>query len=198
MRKMTGASSGKFSLREISPQSTIARRETTRNTRDSLPATLKVKLVTLPLRPLALLLRTLLPCPNLSLCTFGQDQWEATLSFGVISQVLRIMERFSEAVEEGAVFAEYEKAENFTAPLAAMLRVNQPMSFWQLFPAVFSRIIRRQGREILGPGKEKLVKDLAFSIMKRMVYKSDYLRQRAVVCLLLLVKVCSPPLLLPL
>lgn len=99
------------------------------------------------------------------------------------------MERFSEAVEEGEVGADYDKAENFTSPLATMLKVNQPISFWQLFPAVFSRIIRRQGREILGPGKERLVKDLAFSIMKRMVYKSDFLRHRAVLCLLLIVKV---------
>ncbi|CAI7849820.1 unnamed protein product [Closterium sp. NIES-53] len=117
--------------------------------------------------------------------------WEATMAGWVSLQVLEVLEQFSDLAAEGAVVTEYDTMDCLTGPISALLSMPQPVSFWEVFVPAFAEMLRLHGRAMLASSKanDARLKDMFGNLLKRLIVKPEFVRKRALLCLLLLLRV---------
>ncbi|CAI7865455.1 unnamed protein product, partial [Closterium sp. NIES-54] len=116
--------------------------------------------------------------------------WEATMAGWVSLQVLEVLEQFSDLAAEGAVVTEYDTMDCLTGPISALLSMPQPVSFWEVFVPAFAEMLRLHGRAMLASSKanDARLKDMFGNLLKRLIVKPEFVRKRALLCLLLLLR----------
>ncbi|CAI5464241.1 unnamed protein product, partial [Closterium sp. Yama58-4] len=190
IRKVTGGavSGGKgstVSLRDVLSRSRIPPKDAMALMRQNLPSSASAKLLT----------------------------WEASVAAWCAVQVLEVVEKFSDMAADGLVATDYQTMDCLTGPLSVMLALPQPMSFWEPFVPAFAEMLRLHGKAMLdGPpssatadiadsgaggaaaakGGDVLLKDLFGSLLRQMAVRPEFIRKRALLCLLLLLRVRTP------
>ncbi|CAI5481012.1 unnamed protein product [Closterium sp. Yama58-4] len=116
--------------------------------------------------------------------------WEATMAGWVSLQVLEVLEQFSDLAAEGAVVTDYDTMDCLTGPISALLSMPQPVSFWEVFVPAFAEMLRLHGRAMLASSKanDARLKDMFGNLLKRLIVKPEFVRKRALLCLLLLLR----------
>ncbi|CAI7792055.1 unnamed protein product [Closterium sp. NIES-53] len=186
IRKVTGGavSGGKgsaVSLRDVLARSRIPPKDAMALMRQNLPPSASAKLLT----------------------------WEASVAAWCAVQVLEVVEKFSDMAADGLVATDYQTMDCLTGPLSVMLALPQPMSFWEPFVPAFAEMLRLHGKAMLdGPpsaaaadtadsgggggaaakGGDVLLKGLFGSLLRQMALRPEFIRKRALLCLLLLLR----------
>ncbi|CAI5983029.1 unnamed protein product [Closterium sp. NIES-64] len=183
IRKVTGGavSGGKgsaVSLRDVLARSRIPPKDAMALMRQNLPPSASGKLLT----------------------------WEASVAAWCAVQVLEVVEKFSDMAADGLVATDYQTMDCLTGPLSVMLALPQPMSFWEPLVPAFAEMLRLHGKAMLdGPpsaaaadtadsagaaakGGDVLLKGLFGSLLKQMALRPEFIRKRALLCLLLLLR----------
>ncbi|CAI5532559.1 unnamed protein product [Closterium sp. Naga37s-1] len=183
IRKVTGSavSGGKgsaVSLRDVLARSRIPPKDAMALMRQNLPPSASGKLLT----------------------------WEASVAAWCAVQVLEVVEKFSDMAADGLVATDYQTMDCLTGPLSVMLALPQPMSFWEPLVPAFAEMLRLHGKAMLdGPpsaaaadtadsagaaakGGDVLLKGLFGSLLKQMALRPEFIRKRALLCLLLLLR----------
>ncbi|GJP38566.1 hypothetical protein CLOM_g23007 [Closterium sp. NIES-68] len=138
-----------------------------------------------PLEAMTILRQSLPPTASEKLSV-----WEATMSAWVSLQVLEVLEQFSDLAAEGAVVTDYDTMDCLTGPISALLSMPQPVSFWEVFVPAFAEMLRLHGRAMLASSKanDARLKDMFGNLLKRLIVRPEFVRKRALLCLLLLLR----------
>lgn len=113
------------------------------------------------------------------------------MSSAVSLQVLEITENFSVMAASQNIATDYGKLDCITAIIMSFFSKNQPLTFLKAFVPVFHNIFDLHGATLMTRENDRFLKQVAFHLLRLAVFRNDNIRKRAVIGLLILVRVCS-------
>jgi len=112
------------------------------------------------------------------------------LSASVSLQVLEVTEKFSMMAESHSIATDYGKLDCITVVFMSFLSRNQPLTFWKAFFPVFNSVFDLHGATLMARENDRFLKQVTFHLLRLAVFRNENIRQRAVVGLQILVRVC--------
>lgn len=119
----------------------------------------------------------------------SQELWEENLSAAVMLQLLEIVEKFMAATAGQAVATDYSRLDCITSIITGFLGRSQPLPFWKAFLPVFKNLFAQHGAILMSRDNDRFLKQVAFHLLRLGVFRNESIRKRAVVGLLILVRV---------
>ena len=77
-----------------------------------------------------------------------------------------------------------------TSVFMSFLSRNQPLTFWKAFFPVFNSVFDLHGATLMARENDRFLKQVTFHLLRLAVFRNENIRQRAVVGLQILVRVC--------
>lgn len=112
------------------------------------------------------------------------------MSASVSLQVLEVTEKFSMMAESHSIATDYGKLDCITVVFMSFLSRNQPLTFWKAFFPVFNSVFDLHGATLMARENDRFLKQVTFHLLRLAVFRNENIRQRAVVGLQILVRVC--------
>lgn len=119
-----------------------------------------------------------------------QELWEENLSTSVSLQVLEVTEKFSTMAASHSIATDYGKLDCITAIFMSFLSRNQPLAFWKSFFSVFNSMFDLHGATLMARENDRFLKQVTFHLLRLAVFRNENIRNRAVIGLQILVRVC--------
>lgn len=120
---------------------------------------------------------------------FLQELWEENLSAAVSLQVLEITEKFSTTAASHSIATDFGKLDCITSVFMSFFSRNQPLVFWKALFPVFNSVFNLHGATLMSRENDRFLKQVAFHLLRLAVFRNDNIRKRAVIGLLILVRV---------